>query len=179
MVEDESRDSGNQKNVLGSLKDWATNYNSPGEGGSLLWILIAIVLYVLDVFVTFFDGFRFSVLMDVFITKDPMNIVRLLFNVVVIIVFIFYWISYRPDKRELISFGFLLILFSLIASFGGFFNIGSLLHIVFAISVLFGLVRPALGDKAQANFLIGVCVFVDFFVFSILSMSPFCGGGTR
>ena len=170
MVEDESRDSGNQKNVLGSLKDWATNYNSPGEGGSLLWILIAIVLYVLDVFVTFFDGFRFSVLMDVFITKDPMNIVRLLFNVVVIIVFIFYWISYRPDKRELISFGFLLILFSLIASFGGFFNIGSLLHIVFAISVLFGLVRPALGDNAQANFLIGVCVFVDFFVFSILSM---------
>ncbi len=54
---------------------------------------------------------------------------------------------------------------------GGLPNLGVVLHLAFAIVVLIFLLCPAIEDRMQANFLIAICLFIDFFLFSIIAES--------
>jgi len=141
--------------------------------GDIVWVLIAALLYLSDIFVTRFDGFSYKVFRTVMwpMFSSYESVFKWVLNVGIIAIVVGYWIFKKPDKREFISFFILVELIWLITTIGGL-NIGHLgiiLHLAFAISALIWLVYPAFGDSAQANFLIASMIFIDFFLFSLVA----------
>jgi hypothetical protein len=144
-------------------------FGGDSKGGSPWWIFFAILLYISDIFLTRFNGFRIRVFLDAFLKLDFELMVRILLNAGIIAIMIAYAIWKKPDKREFFSFFLLAELFWLIVTFGGGTNMGSLLHLIFVVCIWLWLISPNFEDKTESNLLAAICLFVDFFLFSLIS----------
>ncbi len=153
------------------LASFLGSFSKARGGGSLWWVFLAVLLYISDLFITGFNGFSFTSFLNTFSRISFESIGGIFLNVGVISVFIGYLVFKKPDVREAVSFFIFVELIWLIITMGGLPNLGVVLHLAFAIVVLIFLLYPAMEDKIQANFLIGICLFIDFFLFSIIAES--------
>ncbi len=144
---------------------------SSGSKGSLMWFLFAILLYVIDWYWTHFDGINTKLFLQTFTFQTAESYIRTSLNLVALGLVIFYWIWQKPDSRELISFAVLAFLMSFTITIGYGNAFGTLTHLAFAIAVLIGLAYPQM-DKTQANYMIALAIFIDFYLFSLIGALP-------
>ena len=138
-------------------------------GGHVMWIIAACLLYASDIFLTRFDGFNINSFMNTFMMISFDNFFRIFSNVGIIAIMVGYAIAKKPDKRDFLSFLLLLEFGWLIFVFGGFSNVGVLFHLTYAGLIWWLLIRKAMPDQTQANLLVAMCLFVDFFLFSLIA----------
>ena len=141
--------------------------------GTLSWVFLAILLYVGDFFFRF-NGFNIDLFIRTFSTALSFeSMFRILLNAGVIAIMVAYAVFKKPDRRDFFSFFILVELIWLIITFGAASSPIAMLHIAFAIIIWLLLINKVIPDKAQANLLVAACVFVDFFLFSIIAkLSP-------
>ena len=133
-----------------------------------MWILLTALLYLTDIFITKYNGLPYEALINIFTNwTEPMNILRILFPNVVLVLLVAYWLFRRPSSREYASFAFLIVVSSLIISLGGFYK--GIYHIIFALILYFMLIYPSSEDKASANYIIAIFLLIDFFGFGLLA----------
>jgi hypothetical protein len=138
-------------------------------GGHVIWIIAACLLYASDIFLTRFNGFNINSFMNTFVRINLENFLRIFTNVAIISIAVGYAIVKKPDKRDFLSFLLLLEFAWLIFVFGGYSNIGVLFHLVYAGLIWGLLIKRAMPDQTQANLLVALCIFVDFFLFSLIA----------
>lgn len=143
------------------------------SGGSFWWVFFSIMLYFTDVVITSFNGFDIVLFANVFTNIGVESLIRIFVNAAVIAGLVAYALILKPDKREFISSFVLIELVWIIISFGGVNGsrngVGSILHLIYAITFLIAVVHPSMEDRTRANFLISICIFVDFFLFSLIA----------
>jgi len=138
-------------------------------GGTLWWVFFAILLYATDIFVTRFNGFNIDIFINTFTRVNLESAIRIFLNAGAIAGIVAYAIIKKPNAREFLSSVIIIELMWVVFSFGGYVNPGALLHLVFGVFIWIFLIMPAIEDRVQANLLVAVCIFVDFFLFSIIA----------
>ncbi|MBD3354630.1 hypothetical protein GF361_01435 [Candidatus Woesearchaeota archaeon] len=154
--------------AFGTLKKGKRKTSSKPTGGAGMWFILAIVLYLLDLFLTRFNGIDVGLFLSRFVQLSPENMARLFLNGVVLVLAIAYLVLKKPNKKEFLSFFLLLEVGSLIITLGGV-DSGSIIHLLFAISFYVFYLYPVSGDKTTANFIASILLFIDFFGFGILA----------
>lgn len=137
-----------------------------GKGG-IYWVWLAVGLYFLDWAYLGFNGINFPALMATISSEGPMWMLKAAVNAVVLIILVSYIIFGRHKKEEIMAFSFAVMLTSIIISLVGF-ALPSMVHLVFAWVMYFGLLSKAM-EKQDAYITLAVILFIDFFAFSILA----------
>ena len=147
-----------------------TGYSA--ESG-IVWVFVAILIYVSDFFVTHFKGID----ANQFWTAIKMTGIEGLtrkgsFLGIAILLFVGWHFLGRPlSREEFISRIPLVLLITSLFTFGYLFDMGVILHILLAGSILFFLMYRKEEDRARSNYLLLAFVFVDFFLFSIFQLN--------
>jgi hypothetical protein len=144
---------------------------SPDEirKGSIWWVVFALILYITDVF-TGFNGFDFTTLINAFSSPDKIIpiLTTIILNVGFVATIILYKFFLSPNIEEWISFIFLAAFTWFIMSQA--WSLGVAIHLLFIIIISIGLIyRCYYENYIRANILIASMVFIDFFLFSILT----------
>ena len=65
----------------------------------LLFIILAALLYLSDIFFTGFNGIDFGLFLNNFSFDEIGNIIKWAFNSLVVVSLVMYWVFQRPDRR--------------------------------------------------------------------------------
>ena len=128
-----------------------TNINISGKKlGNPGWFILAVVIFFTDYLLTNFNGINGARFLETFSFSQAGHYFRTSANMMALIIIIAYWIVKRPDSRELTSFAVLTFLTSIVLTLGyvgG--SLGTLIHLVFAWTVLFGLAYKSIKIKLK------------------------------
>jgi hypothetical protein len=148
------------------VTNWALDRGAEAVNSGM-WIFLSVALYLSDIFYTRFDGIDWTLFVSRFTSMGVENVVRIFGNAVILVIMILYYIFNKPDMRDFVSFFILVEITYLILFFGniteGFY------HILFVFLLYIFLIRPLSVDKAQANYITALLLFLDFFGYGLLS----------
>lgn len=146
------------------MADEQESEKAPG----FIWIAIGFLVFLLD-FVTVFKGIDFESFKKVILIGDW----RVYINALTIILVILYYLLINKEERDIkdiLSFTALVMLLSIIISMGGMGYLGATIHLAFAFTFLFSGMYKVM-EKKQANIIIFIALFFDFFAFSIFGIN--------
>ena len=149
--------------------NYATEAFYPG-----LFILLAILLYLTDLFVTGFDGIKLINnygKLWLFPSLEALSFIdwsMVLLDKAALIIIVMYAIFKWEDEAAVITFALLVWLITFIVYCGGL-NTG-LFHLAFAIIVYLTLILPTSKSRAQANLTLALLIFIDFFGYGIVDV---------
>ena len=143
------------------------------DEGSFVWVTIAALVYASDFFLTHFKGINTNQFWLALKTTGIEGLTRKgSFLGIVILLFVIWYFFRKPeDREELISRIPLIFLITSLFTFGYLFDPGVIIHILLASAILFFMMYPVEENKARANLLMLVFIFVDFFLFSIIQLN--------
>ena len=153
-------------------------YQKAKNNSGILIFLIAILVYLSDIFLTRFDGLNvvylyktasgFSLILEILYKGILINAVFWLILIAT------YFIRKPQNAEEFISFLLLLATIFLVLSLTGLnkgvsiSNLGALIHILFIIfAIRNGVLVDSIG-KTQANYTTILLIFLDFFLFNLI-----------
>ena len=136
------------------------------EAGGWMFILLAVLLYMLDIFFRY-NGINIQRFMDNLYFTSIESYIGWFFNSIVLTLLIAYYVIYRPDPQEFISWFLVAETLSLIIFMGGMGS--ALIHLSLVIAFYFLFIRFASKDKASANYIFFFLLAFDFFGFGILA----------
>jgi len=141
--------------------------------GSIVWVFVAILVYLSDFFLTHFKGIDAKQFwMAIKITGIEGLTRKGSFLGIAILLFVIWHFLGRPlSREEIISRIPLILLITSLFTFGYLFDPGVMLHIFMAGAILFFLMYKREEDKTRANYLMLAFVFIDFFLFSIFQLN--------
>lgn len=145
----------------------ATVSKTMHHGSGLLFILLAFLLYISDLFLTGFNGIDFELFLNTFSFDSFGDYIGVFVNAMVVISLVIYWAFRRPDMREFLSFVVLIILVSVVIFLGGL-DLG-LIHLLFVVLVYFMFIKSGSKDVATANYVVALLLFLDFFGYGIFT----------
>ena len=131
------------------------------------YLLIALLLYLSDWFLTRFNGASLTFFWQIFNNFNYEAVTRIIFNLGGVAVLVWYYFSKKPTINELVSFWVVQSFFFLIIA-STKYSVGMVLHLSFAIYIWISYMRDKYNnDKSRANYTFVVLLFIDFFAFSI------------
>ena len=141
-----------------------------GEVGGWMFILMTVMLYIFDMFFRY-NGINAQRFLDNLRFTSVESYIGWFFNSIVLTLLIAYWVLYRPDTKEFISWFLVAEALSLIIFMGG---MGSMLiHLSFVITFYFLYIRysakEGAGGYAGANYIFFFLLVFDFFGYGILA----------
>ena len=139
-----------------------------GEVGGWMFIMMAVMLYMFDIYFNY-NGINIQRFLDNLYFTSIESYIGWFFNSVVLTLLIAYYVIYRPNPQEFISWFLVAETLSLIIFMGGMGS--SLIHLSFVIAFYFLYIRYAApeGNKASANYIFFFLLAFDFFGFGILA----------
>ena len=139
-----------------------------GEYGGWMFILMAVFLYMMDMLFRY-NGINIQRFLDNLYFTSIESYIGWFFNSIVLTLLIAYYVIYRPDPQEFVSWFLVAETLSLIIFMGGMGT--ALIHLAFVISFYFLYIRYAApeGNKASANYIFFFLLAFDFFGFGILA----------
>ncbi|MEA3515017.1 MAG: hypothetical protein U9R34_06060 [Nanoarchaeota archaeon] len=140
---------------------------------SIVWVFVAILVYLSDFFLTHFKGIDAKQFwMAIKITGIEGLTRKGSFLGIAILLFIVWHFLGRPlSREEIISRIPLILLITSLFTFGYLFDLGVIMHIFMAGAILFFLMYKREEDKTRANYLMLAFIFIDFFLFSIFQLN--------
>ncbi|TKJ17427.1 hypothetical protein CEE44_02730 [Candidatus Woesearchaeota archaeon B3_Woes] len=148
------------------------SFSNRRQGGSFWWVIAAVALYFIDIFVTGFKGFEYSSFVNTFYFSREgfAPYVGFFTNIFVIGIILGYILLKKRNIREAFSFFVLVEGMWLILAMNREFNIGAVLHLVFGVCVLIWVLYYSIEDRVHVNYLFVFFLFCDFFLFSALEI---------
>jgi len=135
--------------------------------GGMYWVWLSIFLCFADWTLLGFNGIDFrNVLLKITNGGLPF-IIGVIFNLIVLVLLAFYIFFGKHSKEEILNFSIAVIMTSLILTMVNF-NGASLIHLAFAWFMWHLLFKEAM-PKQDANLMLAVILFIDFFAFSIIA----------
>ncbi len=139
------------------------------EESGRMFILMAAMLYFIDKFLGF-NGINIGKFMDNFYFTNMESYVGWFFNSIVLTLLIAYWVLYRPNTKEFISWFLVAEALSLIIFLGGMGT--QLIHLAFVLGFYFLYIRYSgekVGGTTGANYTFLALLLFDFFGFGLLA----------
>ncbi|MCK5026655.1 MAG: hypothetical protein KAS15_08720, partial [Nanoarchaeota archaeon] len=141
--------------------------------GSIVWVFVAILVYLSDFFLTHFKGIDAKQFwMAIKITGiEGLTRKGSFLGIAILLFVIWHFLGKASSREEIISRIPLILLITSLFTFGYLFDPGVMLHILMAGAILFFLMYKREEDKTRANYLMLAFVFIDFFLFSIFQLN--------
>ena len=150
-----------------------TTRSGDDNQGSIVWVFVAILVYLSDFFLTHFKGIDAKQFwMAIKITGiEGLTRKGSFLGIAILLFVIWHFLGKASSREEIISRIPLILLITSLFTFGYLFDPGVMLHILMAGAILFFLMYKREEDKTRANYLMLAFVFIDFFLFSIFQLN--------